>query len=302
MTLYRPQRDLLALLVYDITDRKQMEETLQASEEKYRKLFENTSDSIEIFEMVRDEHGEIVDWILRDANPVSQRDLGRLDEIVGKRVTDLFGAGPMAKYLARSREIMASGVGQKYEHSFWDNRRYYISSTFPIEEDLLVTASAEITRRKRMEEELRLQQQRLELALASARMIAWDWDCATDQFEISGDFAEIYGRPPFARPEEFLLLIHPDDMGRLRPEGKQSGPYHTEYRIIRPDTGAVVWLESRGEVQRDGAGQVIRAVGVTMDITDQKESRQALEHQQELLQGVINAIPVMITIYDPDLR
>ncbi|MGB4507043.1 MAG: PAS domain-containing protein [Candidatus Methanoculleus thermohydrogenotrophicum] len=302
VTLYRPQRDLLALLVYDITDRKQMEETLQASEEKYRKLFENTSDSIEIFEMVRDEHGEIVDWILRDANPVSQRDLGRLDEIVGKRVTDLFGAGPMAKYLARSREIMASGVGQKYEHSFWDNRRYYISSTFPIEEDLLVTASAEITRRKRMEEELRLQQQRLELALASARMIAWDWDCATDQFEISGDFAEIYGRPPFARPEEFLLLIHPDDMGRLRPEGKQSGPYHTEYRIIRPDTGAVVWLESRGEVQRDGAGQVIRAVGVTMDITDQKESRQALEHQQELLQGVINAIPVMITIYDPDLR
>lgn len=137
-------------------------------------------------------------------------------------------------------------------HSFWDNRRYYISSTFPIEEDLLVTASAEITRRKRMEEELRLQQQRLELALASARMIAWDWDCATDQFEISGDFAEIYGRPPFARPEEFLLLIHPDDMGRLRPEGKQSGPYHTEYRIIRPDTGAVVWLESRARSRGTG--------------------------------------------------
>jgi len=76
----------------DVTDRKRMEEELQASEEKYRGLFENASDSVEIYEMVRDEHGEIVDWILRDANPVSQRDLGRLDEIVGRRITELLGA------------------------------------------------------------------------------------------------------------------------------------------------------------------------------------------------------------------
>ena len=39
-----------------------------------------------------------------------------------------------------------------------------------------------------------------------------------------------------------------------------------------------------------------------MDITRQKQSRQALEYQQELLQGIIDAIPVMITIYDPDIR
>ncbi|MCK9277688.1 MAG: PAS domain-containing protein, partial [Methanoculleus sp.] len=301
VTLYRPQRDLLALLAYDITDRKQIAETLQASEEKYRGLFENASDSIEIFEMVRDEHGEIVDWILRDANPVSQRDLGRLDEIVGKRVTDLFGAEPMAEYLARSREIMASGVGQTFEHSFW-NRRYYISSVFPIGKDLLVTASAEITDRKLMERELRIQQQRLELALTSARMIAWDWDPATGRLQISGDFEGIYGRPPFTRPEERLALVHPDDIDRLRSKEEQSGFYHTEYRIIRPDTGAVAWLESRGEVQKDEAGNVTRAVGVTMDTTGQKQARQALEHQQELLQGIIDTIPVMITIYDPDLR
>jgi PAS domain S-box-containing protein len=285
----------------DVTDRKQMEEELQASEEKYRKLFENTSDAINIFEVVRDEHGEIVDWILRDANPVSQRDFGRRDETIGRRVTELLGAEEMAEYIARSREIMASGIGQRYENSFWGNR-YYISSTFPIGKDLLGAVSTEITDRKRMEEELRLQQQRLELALSAARMITWDWDPAAGRLRIGGDFEGIYGRPPFARPEERLALVHPDDIDRLRTEGEHSGPYHTEYRIIRPDTGAAVWLESRGEVQRDEAGGVVRAVGVTMDITKQKQSRQALEHQQELLQGIIDAIPVMITIYDPDIR
>mgnify|MGYP000860851741 FL=1 len=285
----------------DVTDRKRMEEKLQASEEKHRKLFENTDDAINIFEVVRDEHGEIVDWILRDANPVSQRDLGRLDKIVGKRVTDLFGAEPMAEYLARSREAMASGVGQKYEHGFWGNR-YYISSNFPIGKDLFGSVSTEITDRKLMEGELRIQQQRLELALTSARMIAWNWDPATGWLRVSGDVEGIYGRPPFTRPEERLALVHPDDIDRLRSEEEQSGFYHTEYRIIRPDTGAVAWLESRGEVQKDEAGNVTRAVGVTMDITGQKQSRQALEHQQELLQGIIDTIPVMITIYDPDLR
>ena len=285
----------------DVTDRKRMEEELQASEEKYRGLFENSSDSVEIYEMVRDEHGEIVDWILRDANPVSRRDLGRLDEIIGRRITELLGTGVMAEYIARSREIMASGVGQKYEHSFWNNR-YYISSNFPIGKDLLGGVSTEITDRKRMEEELRLQQQRLELALSAARMIAWDWEPAAGRLRISGDFEGIYGRPPFARPEERLALVHPDDIDRLRAEEEHSGLYHTEFRIIRPDTGAVVWLESRGDVQRDEAGGFVRAVGVTMDITKQKQSRQALEHQQELLQGIIDAIPVMITIYDPDIR
>ncbi|MCE5338306.1 MAG: PAS domain S-box protein [Methanomicrobiaceae archaeon] len=285
----------------DVTDRKQMEEELQASEEKYRKLFENTSDAINIFEVVSDEHGEIVDWILRDANPVSQRDIGRRDETIGRRVTELLGAEEMAEYIARSREIMASGVGQRYENSFWGNR-YYISSTFPIGKDLLGSVSTEITDRKRMEEELHLQQQRLELALSAARMIAWDWDPAAGRLQISGDFEGIYGRPPFARPEERLALVHPDDIDRLHAEEEHSGLYHTEYRIIRPDTGAVTWLESRGDVQRDEAGGFVRAVGVTMDVTKQKQSRQALEHQQELLQGIIDAIPVMITIYDPDIR
>ncbi|MDD3856959.1 MAG: PAS domain S-box protein [Methanoculleus sp.] len=285
----------------DVTDRKRMEEKLQASEEKHRKLFENTDDAINIFEVVRDEHGEIVDWILRDANPVSQRDLGRLDEIVGRRVTELLGVEEMAEYIARSREIMASGVGQRYENSFWGNR-HYISSAVPIGKDLLGCISTEITDRERMEEELRLQQQRLELALTSARMIAWDWDPTAGRLRISGDFEGIYGRPPFPRPEERLALIHPDDIDRLRADGEHSGPYHTEYRIIRPDTGAVVWLESRGEIMRDQAGDIVRAVGVTADITEKKQSRQALEYQQELLQGIVDAIPVMITIYDPDLR
>ncbi|MDD3071414.1 MAG: PAS domain S-box protein, partial [Methanoculleus horonobensis] len=285
----------------DVTDRKRMEEKLQASEEKHRKLFENTDDAINIFEVVRDEHGEIVDWILRDANPVSQRDLGRLDEIVGRRVTELLGVEEMAEYIARSREIMASGVGQRYENSFWGNR-HYISSAVPIGKDLLGCISTEITDRERMEEELRLQQQRLELALTSARMIAWDWDPTAGRLRISGDFEGIYGRPPFPRPEERLALIHPDDIDRLRADGEHNGPYHTEYRIIRPDTGAVVWLESRGEIMRDQAGDIVRAVGVTADITEKKQSRQALEYQQELLQGIVDAIPVMITIYDPDLR
>lgn len=165
-----------------------------------------------------------------------------------------------------------------------------------------VAVLSDVTDRKRMEEELRLQQQRLELALNVARMIAWDWDPVAGRLRFSGDFEEIYGRPPFTRPKERLALVHPDDIDRLRAEGGHSGPYHTEYRIIRPDTGVVTWLESRGEVQRDDAGGVTRVVGVTMDITEQKQSRQALEHQKELLQGIINAIPVMIAIYDPDLR
>lgn len=269
----------------------------------YRLLFDRMLEGIYIFEIIRDAGGRPADYRYVDVNPAGLNLIGRRrEEIIGRSVSAVFPTmdDPLRDLFCRVAE---TGAPEQIEQPSPAQGRHLDVTLYRPQRDLLALLANDITDQKLMEEELRIQQERLKLALTSAKMIAWDWDPAACRLRISGDFSGIYGRPPFARPEERLALIHPDDVDRLRSEGgDQSGPYHAEYRIIRPDTGAVVWLEARGRVQRDTAGEVVRVFGVTMDITDQKESRQALEHQQELLQGVINAIPVMITIYDPDLR
>ena len=53
---------------------------------------------------------------------------------------------------------------------------------------------------------------------------------------------------------------------------RDEGNYHSEFRIIRPDTGEVAWLEEWAEVRRDDSGNAAGMVGVAMDVTQRKRA------------------------------
>jgi len=79
-------------IVLDITRRKLTEATLQASEEKYRTLFQSMSEGLCVLELVRDEAGRPTDYLVLDANPAYERILGvPCKEAIGRRVREIFG-------------------------------------------------------------------------------------------------------------------------------------------------------------------------------------------------------------------
>jgi PAS domain S-box-containing protein len=53
---------------------------------------------------------------------------------------------------------------------------------------------------------------------------------------------------------------------------------------------------------RSVTGRVIGASVGVVDITERQRTESALAHERELLQTIIDSIPVMITLYDPDTR
>jgi signal transduction histidine kinase/ActR/RegA family two-component response regulator len=55
-----------------------------------------------------------------------------------------------------------------------------------------------------------------------------------------------------------------------------------EYRIVRPD-GQVRWLSSRGQTLLDEDGKPARIVGITIDVTQSKETQQQLQDLNEAL-------------------
>jgi PAS domain S-box-containing protein len=143
----------------------------------------------------------------------------------------------------------------------------------------------DISERKRAEAALRESEERLKLALRSARMVSWSWDAATDRVTVSDNYPEIFGQPPIQTAQERLALIHPEDLARHRATVDQAvregGPYHCEFRIIRPDTKEEVWLEEHASVQKNAAGQPVYMGGVVRDITVRRRAERALLESRE---------------------
>ncbi len=71
-------------------ERKQSENELRESEEKYRSLFENMTDGFAYHQIVLDENGKPVDYIFLDINNSFEEFTGlKRKDIIGKRVTEV---------------------------------------------------------------------------------------------------------------------------------------------------------------------------------------------------------------------
>jgi PAS domain S-box-containing protein len=142
-------------VIEDITQRKAAEEALRDNEERYRNLFLNAQESFTVYDVERDAEGGIVDWVLRDANPESLGNMGRaLEEVAGRRATELFAPEHAAQHIELSRKVMASGEPHRLEMSL-PAGKYFLISVFPIGLDRLVLSGTDITAIKKAEKELK---------------------------------------------------------------------------------------------------------------------------------------------------
>jgi PAS domain S-box-containing protein len=77
--------------------------------------------------------------------------------------------------------------------------------------------------------------------------------------------------------ENYARFIHPDDRERVADRVRQSVAsgidFQAEYRVIRND-GRIRWVEGRGKVARDRAGNAVALPGVISDITERKQSEE----------------------------
>jgi PAS domain S-box-containing protein len=144
----------------------------------------------------------------------------------------------------------------------------------------------------------------LHLALESARMAAWTWDPFQNQFETTDSFVTIYGLSPSDYAGQRFALVHPDDRERHREIVTRAvatqNPYHSEFRVIRPDTGQIVWLDERGVPLFDPAGQWRVIAGVVIDVTERKRAEQALRASEARYRELADAMPQLVWTSDPD--
>jgi PAS domain S-box-containing protein len=151
-----------------------------------------------------------------------------------------------------------------------------------------VGISTDINERKNSEEELRASRERTRLATEATGMVTWEWDVAKDRITLSESFASVYGLPALAGAAEGFALVFEEDkeahLSKVQKTSKEGGSYLSQFRIRRPDTKKIVWLEERGTALLNLEGKVERLVGVTLDITERKRNEERLQQLFETVQ------------------
>jgi signal transduction histidine kinase/HAMP domain-containing protein len=139
----------------EIAERKQSEQALKESEAKYRNLFENMTEEVHFWRLVRDDDGQIKTWRLVDANPPTLRTWGRtLDEIRGKTTDEIFGPGAADHYMPVVQKITTEGIPFSFEDYFPHLDKHFRFTSVPLG-DYFITTGADITSIKKAQEELR---------------------------------------------------------------------------------------------------------------------------------------------------
>ncbi len=162
----------------------------------------------------------------------------------------------------------------------------------------------DISNSRLAQESLRESEQRLRLGLQAARMIAWDWEPAVNRLITVGDVSEIYGVESVDDPQQAFSLVHPEDVlvhkSTIENSLANGGSYRSEFRIVRPDNGEVVWIEERGEAVRNGPERAKKIQGVVMDITERRRAEEAVRASETRFRTLADSAPVLIWMSGPD--
>jgi PAS domain S-box-containing protein len=163
--------------------------------------------------------------------------------------------------------------------------------------------STDITKPKNAEIALQQANQRFELATAAINSIIYDWDLAANAIERTRGVLEVVGYLPEEienTPQWWLNLIHPDDRPRKSnaefwAEMTYSDRYIKEYRVLHKQ-GYYIWVEDSGIVIKNEAGQPIRIVGSTRNISSRKQTEASLRRSEAFNRQILETIPDCIKV------
>ncbi len=298
--------------ITDISDRKQAEvalnqlnRDLQASERKFRAIFNNTFQFIGLLAL---------DGTLLESNQTALAFGGlQLEDLTNRPFWECHWwtvSAATQRQLQQAIARAAQGEFVRYEVNVLGSGGQIITIDFslrPLKDEfgqviLLIPEGRDISDRKQAEASLQQLNQELETRvqertaslqasearLREAQRIAhvgdWEFALASQTITWSEELFRLFecdpvqGEPEYA---EHLQSFLPESRHKLESAVQQAAtlgtPYELELQFSRTHD-SVRWLLARGEAVRDVDGAIVKLLGTALDITDRKQAEAQLRH------------------------
>ena len=142
-------------VAYDITEQRKMKSTLKESEEKYLSLYTSMVEGVALHEIIKNQNGEPVDYLIIDVNPAYESITGlKKADVVGKLASKAYGMG-QPPYLDIYARVVATGRPESFETYFPPMDKHLSISTFTSGKERFATVFQDISHRKKAEKEAR---------------------------------------------------------------------------------------------------------------------------------------------------
>ncbi len=305
------QTQTALFILRNITDKAQAHQAVRESEERLRRMVKANPMGMHFYHL---EAGDRL--VLTDYNPSADTILGISHaELIGKTIEEAFPGLATTEVPASYRKLAREGGQWRNEHVQYSEgtiRGAFEVVAFQISPMHMATTFSDITHRKRQEEALLLSEERMKLAVRTAKLGVWEMEFENDKTTWWSDMHPLFGR----RPEEtgetaaefFRGIVVPEDMRKIidiyedmqRKSRTETAPGEKylmvdppyTFRARRPDNSEAVMIGTMA-FQRDSSGNFTRVIGTALDITRQKQAEQMIQQQVEeleLLRAIDHAI------------
>jgi PAS domain S-box-containing protein len=297
----------------DITDRKEAEDALQTSEEKYRDIVENINDVI---------YKVGIDGTISYVSPTIKSILGYTpDEVVGQEFKNYVYKEDLERLMKNVQSIFAGvSTGDEYRIvSKSGEIRWIRTSSRPLIDNGKIIGlqgtMSDITDRTLAEDAINEGEEKYRLITENTS----DFITMTDNV---GKF--IYVSPSLKRlgykPEDLIgtigeHLIHPDDLPEINkkllsfydfPDAKITvkkkeidSQIMVEYRV-RDKWGNYLNLESTVNPVFNEKGNIEKLIYITKDITEKKQTENALRISEEKFSKFFELSPIVMMVVDKE--
>ncbi len=277
----------------EVTFRIEQSEALRESEERWREYVDNAPYGV----FVTDMEGRYV-----EINPEALSITGySRKELLTMRIADLLSPEAKPLGLAHFQRLQRKGFsyGELPFRTRTGEKRWWSVHAKRISSERAIGFCEDITERKRTEEELEKERERLNLALNAANAGLWDWNVVSGEVYFDPRYFTMAGYEANAFPhsfEEWRQRVHPQDLSRCLEaidsvcSSERLQSFDMDFRFLRGDR-EWMWIRGYGKVvERSPQGKVIRMVGFHLDNTTQKELEDLLYQERERFRTTLLSI------------